>query len=42
MQEKIGRVILTYEDGADRLEQPAPEDGQIRTLAEQGYDCFSP
>ena len=39
MQEKIGRVIVTYEDGADRLEHPAPEDGQIRALAEQGYDC---
>ena len=39
MQEKTGNVILTYEDGADRLEQIPSEDRQIHSLVKEGYDC---
>ena len=39
MQEKTGNVTLTYEDGADRLEQIPFEDRQIHSLVKEGYDC---
>ena len=35
MQEKTGNVTLTYEDGADRLEQIPFEDRQIHSLVKE-------
>lgn len=39
MEERFGKVTVTYEEGADRLEEPRPEDMRIRELVESGYDC---
>lgn len=39
MEEKFGNVTVTYEDGADKLEQVRPEDAGIQKLVEAGYDC---
>lgn len=39
MEERFGNVTVTYEDGADKLEQVRPEDAQIQKLVESGYDC---
>lgn len=39
MKEQFGNVTVTYEEGADRLENVHPEDAQIEKLVEAGYDC---
>lgn len=39
MQERFGKVTVTYEDGADKLENVRAEDEKIRRLVEAEYDC---
>lgn len=39
MEERFKNVTVTYEEGADKLEQVRPEDMRIDELVETGYDC---
>ena len=39
MQETFGNVTVTYEDGADKLQNIRPEDVRVEALVDEGYDC---
>lgn len=39
MEERFGKVTVTYEEAEEKVQTARPEDGVVRELVESGYEC---